>query len=281
MTKIEWASEVWNSVTGCSPISEGCQNCYAHKMAQRLKGRFGYPQNEPFRVTFHPDKLEQPLRWKKPRRIFVCSMGDLFHKDIPFDVIAAAFGVMSFCQQHTFIVLTKRPSRMVKFFDGFHNGDYRSNFNWWLNEACSALPDNITKGIRLRPKPDKLPLPNVYLGVSVESDKYRWRIEELIKIPGKHLVSYEPALGPLDLCVPYGQGVGDLLIDNIDGVIAGCESGPGRRPAKMQWFRGLKNQCVDANVPFFLKQMDESMDKKAPIIKMPFLDGKIWNELPF
>lgn len=129
-TKIEWAEAVWNVVTGCTPISEGCQNCYAKRMAYRLRGRCGYPTDDPFRVTLHPEKLDEPLRWKKPMRVFVCSMGDLFHEDVPFDYIARVFDVMcawrwpnkeaerlgdeSLLEDpgHTFMILTKRPERV-------------------------------------------------------------------------------------------------------------------------------------------------------------------------
>ena len=111
-TKIEWTDETWNPVTGCTPVSEGCRNCYARKMSKRLRGRFGYPADDPFRVTFHPDKLGDPLKMRKPRMIFVCSMGDLFHEDVPDATIHRIFGIMAFCSQHIFQVLTKRPERM-------------------------------------------------------------------------------------------------------------------------------------------------------------------------
>src|SRR5690606_21334656 len=129
-TRIEWADAVWNPITGCTPISEGCENCYARRMAKRLRGRYGYPKDDPFKVTLHPDKLSEPLKWKKPRRIFVCSMGDLFHEDVPFDYITKVFDVMcawrwpnkeaerlgdeSLLEDpgHTFMILTKRPERV-------------------------------------------------------------------------------------------------------------------------------------------------------------------------
>jgi len=308
-TGIEYLTHTWNPTHGCTPISEGCRECWAEGMSKRLAGmgKKGYSKEDPFKPTFCPWKLEEPLRRKKPAVIGVSFMGDLFHGNIPFDLIAAIFGVMSFCQQHTFIVLTKRACRMAMFFN-HHNGDYKSNFNWWLNEACLTLPENMTKGIRLRPRPDKFPLPNVWLGVSVESDKYRWRIEELIKIPGKHFISYEPALGSLDVkkyLMPsitdamkapnarcghhgnllHGRACPDCFPNTLNGVIAGCESGPNRRHAKVEWFRDLKNQCVSARVPFFLKQMTQPYmfghQQKTKVIKMPFLDGQIWNELPF
>ncbi|GAG05438.1 unnamed protein product, partial [marine sediment metagenome] len=170
-TKIEWASESWNPITGCTPISEGCANCYAKKMAQRLKGRFGYPEDEPFRVTFHPDKLDQPLKWRKPRHIFVVSMGDLFHPGILWSDNQEIWEIMAKCPQHTFMILTKRVERMRIF----------------LTEDLNyKLP---------------LPLPNVYLGVTAENQQRAdERIPILLQIPAaKRFVSIEPMLGPVDL----------------------------------------------------------------------------------
>ena len=283
-TKIEWATEVWNPVTGCSPISEGCQNCYAKRMAQRLKGRFGYPKDEPFKVTFHPDRLEQPLKWKKPRRIFVCSMGDLFHKDILDHQINSIFLKMVNIDWHTYLVLTKWPERMADF---------------------------VSIGTGWRGK-----MSHVYLGVSCENQaRADERIPTLLQIPAaKHFVSFEPLLGPVDLGLHLGgeryvdcggckstpvRGQpycpGDHEAGGIDWVIAGCESGPNRRPAKIEWFRDLKNQCVDAGVPFFLKQMGTEPPAmagietgipmwyenfKSTVIKMPYLDGRKWNAMP-
>ncbi len=282
-TKIEWATEVWNPVTGCTPISEGCQNCYAKRMAQRLKGRFGYPEDEPFRVTFHIDKLDQPHRWKKPRQIFVCSMGDLFHESVKGDwmwrILDSAFDSPSY-HRHIFLFLTKHPKKMAEEMN-----------NWMRNNALSSLPKRW------------------WLGVSVESDKYRWRIEDLIKIPAaKRFVSYEPALGPLDVGLHLGEEryvdcggckstpvrgqpycPRDHKAGGIDWVIAGCESGPNRRPAKIEWFRDLKNQCVGAGVAYFLKQMEGLQDVKSKkwgrmvksgVDKMPYLDGQIWDQMP-
>ncbi|RPI55422.1 MAG: DUF5131 family protein, partial [Deltaproteobacteria bacterium] len=140
-TKIEWCDRSWNVISGCTPISEGCQNCYAKKMANRLKGRYGYPEDEPFRVTFHPDRLDEPLFWKKSCRIFVCSMGDIFHENIKPEWIDVVWETMaaSACHQHTFIVLTKRPQNIDRLLYGvteecscreLGGGDYLSNL--WL-----------------------------------------------------------------------------------------------------------------------------------------------------
>ena len=251
-TKIEWCEETWNPVTGCTPISEGCANCYAKRMAQRLKGRFGYPKDEPFRVISHHDKLDQPLKWKKPRIVFVCSMGDLFHKDVSYGAIRDIFDVIELCSWHTFLVLTKRPLRMG-----------HSVKTWFAD----ILPQNL------------------WLGITAENQQTAdERIPILLQIPAaKHFVSLEPLLGPVDL---YSTTIGDPLChcsgcmtmtpNRIDWVIAGCESGPGRRPAKIESFRDLKNQCVEADVDFFLKQMEI----EGKVVKMPHLDGKQWAERP-
>ena len=251
-TKIEWATEVWNPVTGCTPISEGCQNCYAKRMAQRLKGRFGYPEDEPFRVTFHFDRLSQPRHWKNPRRIFVCSMGDLFHDNVKFysyrDIVFQLYSN----KRHTFFLLTKRPDRMKEIINSVFRYYYPSDW----------------------------PFPNVYLGVSCENQaRADERIPILLQIPAaKRFVSIEPMLGPVDFSHLPESGA------ELDLVIAGCESGPNRRQAKTQGFRDLKNQCVDAGVPFFLKQMEEPFmfgyQQKRKVVKMPLLDGRIWNQMP-
>ena len=114
-TKIDWADKVWNPVTGCTKISDGCKNCYAERMSKRLAGRYGYPADKPFRVTLHPEKLDEPLKWKTPQKVFVCSMGDLFHEDMPIGILGAFFNIIANTPQHTYIILTKRPERMKIF----------------------------------------------------------------------------------------------------------------------------------------------------------------------
>lgn len=180
-TKIEWADVVWNPITGCTPISEGCQNCYARRIAYRLKGRFGYPENDPFRVTFHGERLEEPLKWKKSRRIFVCSMGDLFHENIPFEWINDIFGIIMMVPQHVFMLLTKRPERALEYHQyseyEFTDGSGKletSNWEWPVN---------------------------IWLGVTAENQKRAdERIPVLLQIPAsERFVSIEPMLGPIDL----------------------------------------------------------------------------------
>lgn len=247
-TKIEWADAVWNPVTGCTPSSQGCQNCYAQRMAKRLAGRCGYPADDPFRVTLHPEKLEEPLHWKKPRRVFVCSMGDLFHEDVPFEFIEQVFEVMRKAEQHMFLVLTKRPRRAKMFLDPNLRSD---TFKNW-------------------------PFPNAWLGVTAENQRMAdERIPILLETPASvRFVSCEPLLGPIDLgqwleC-PTCAGSGEIYnpiedafedcpahFSPLHWVIAGGETGPGARPMHPDWVRTLRDQCQVAGVPFFFKSWGE------------------------
>lgn len=245
-TTIEWvarpgtAPESWSPVTGCSKLSEGCRHCYAERMARRLAGRYGYPEiPHHFDVTLHPDRLEQPLHWtRKPRTVFVASMGDLFHPDVPFEFVEQVFGVFTKTKQHTYMILTKRPKRMLEW------------WHWEEDRQCSHI--------------DASWFPNVWGMVTVESQDYVWRIEELLKCPfAIHGVSVEPMLGPVNLnkFLPIRLPDGKLIFSNredikpfINWVIAGGESGPGARPMHPGWARDLRDQCFAAHVPFFLKQ---------------------------
>jgi protein gp37 len=239
-TRIEWADRVWNPVTGCTPVSAGCDNCYARRMAQRLRGRFGYPWDEPFMPTSHPERLEEPLRWRKPARVFTCSMGDLFHSDVTNGMIRAVWQAMTNAQQHTFMVLTKRPERML---------------HWLVTPGGSD------------------PIPNVWIGVSVEdqatADK---RIPFLLQTPAAvRFVSVEPMLGPVDLRylqpgdppteIDALAGTHGLLrphrgsCPGLDWVICGGETGPGARQMHPEWARSLRDQCQAAGVPLFVKSL--------------------------
>ena len=244
-THIEWADETWNPTTGCTKVDEGCRNCYADRMAKRLRGRFGYPEDKPFQLTLHPDRLSKPLRWKKPRRIFVDSMSDLFHKDVPDRFIMSVWEVMAQCPQHEFMILTKRPERMARV----------------------IVPSlwSITSG---------LPLPNVWLGVSIDAQKAAdERIPILLQTPAaKRFVSYEPALGAVDFTylengrscgltgwyiTPDKTGGGEPdqhQGEKLDLVIMGGESGHGARPTHPDWARTVRDDCAAAGVPFMFKQ---------------------------
>jgi protein gp37 len=225
-SKIEWTDSVWNPVTGCTKVSAGCNNCYAETNAMRFWGSRKFSD-----VQLHHDRLVQPLRWKKPRRIFVCSMGDLFHPEVDFEFIYRVFETMNKADQHIFILLTKRPKRMKEYFDYFFDvvGIY-----------------NISQS-------------NLWLGVSVEDQKTAdERISILLSIPSKvHFVSCEPLLGRINLELNghnYGRGY-DTWSERLDWVIAGCESGPKRRECSPDWIYDIIGQCSRAEVPCFIKQM--------------------------
>lgn len=252
---IEWTDATWNPVRGCTRVSEGCRNCYAERVAARFSGpgmpyeglaamRAGEPRwtGELRVVETH---LEDPLRWRNPRRVFVNSMSDLFHEKLHFEDIGRVFGVMAACPHHSFQILTKRPERMREFV-------------------------TITTGIPGRPH---WPLPNVWLGVSVENQPAAdERIPELLATPAAvRFVSAEPLLGPIDFDQENGlnafgcgfEGGWRNCPENspkcagLDWVIVGGESGPGARPMHPRWARTIRDQCVAAGVPFFFKQWGE------------------------
>lgn len=240
-TRIEWCDATWNPVTGCSPISAGCANCYAER--QINSGRTpAVHQAADFReIKFHPHRLEVPFRWKRPRRIFVCSMGDLFHEDVDTRWIQDVFCRMFDASQHTFMVLTKRPERMKRVVEMMADNDFLGRV-----------------------------LPNLWLGVTAENQEMAdLRIPVLLQTPAaKRFVSVEPMLGPVDLsrlthipCPHKGRwcslcdiGIGHLA---IGWIICGGESGPGARPMHPDWARSLRDQCQAAGVPFFFKQWGE------------------------
>ena len=237
MTTIEWTDVTWNPVTGCDRTSPGCDHCYALTLAKRLKA-MGQPHYQTdgdartsgpgFGVAVHPDALDLPLRWRRPRRVFVNSMSDLFHPDVPDDFILAVWRQMRATPQHTYQILTKRPQRMAAF-----TRDLWTDVDGWL---------------RCR-RPDGMPiagaLPNVWLGTSIESNRYVFRARHLAEtISLTRFLSCEPLLGPLF----------DLKVHHFDWVIAGGESGPGARPTAPNWVQDLRDTCIGAGVAFFFKQ---------------------------
>lgn len=264
-TKIEWADSVWNPITGCSPISEGCDHCYARRMATRLKGRYGYDSKKPFEITEHPDKFKDPCRTKKPTRFFVCSMGDLFHEDVNFNTIAKIlwYARADECKKHTFLFLTKRPERMLDFFFAY------------------AKVEKLKHHIK-----------NFWIGVTAENQQRAdERIPILLQIPAAvRFVSIEPMLTEIDMrVVPCGScnHPGDVLhwpcpyckgrrFEWPDWVIAGGETGPAARPIHADWVRQLRDQCVAARVPFFFKGFGGA--RKNPLNRI--IDGREWNEAP-
>lgn len=267
-TKIQWANKVWNPVTGCTKVSEGCRNCYAERMANRLRGRCGYPADEPFRVTLHPDRLEEPLRWRKPSMVFVCSMGDLFHEDIPESFISAVFYVMQVANQHSFLILTKRPARMAEFLDRWVHCDHAyPDYAWHIGAGSNSGRPYGYGHYRAEGK-RRPPLPNVWLGVTVENQEMAdKRIPILLQIPAAiRFVSVEPLLGHINIAGYLGwnglRRMGDGLLyrwaaPKIDWVICGGETGPHARPMHPDWARNLRDQCQAAGVPFFFKQWGE------------------------
>lgn len=232
--KIKDLIKTWSPITGCRPISEGCRNCYAKRMATRLRGRFGYPADEPFRVTYHFDRLDQPLKWRKPRMIFVCSMGDLFHGQVPFESINQIIKIITLCKQHTFLILTKRPKRMAEYF---------KHLEYLLQIVGES----------------RLPIPNLWLGVTAENQQRAdERIPVLLQIPAVvRFVSAEPMLGPVNLKLSDYAISGDshsVRRAFLNWVICGAETGPGARTMGLSWARDLRDQCKEAGVPFFFKR---------------------------
>jgi len=285
-TKIEWCDETINPLQDkikgksgrgyhCTKTSPGCLLCYSERI-NKIRGN-GLPfDNRPVEFELVQSQLAKPLRWEKSLKIFIQSMGDLFHDRVNFDWIAAIFGVMAFCQNHTFLVLTKRPERMLHFFEYFHEGDYGRNLNWWQNEACLHLPEKATTGIRLRPRPKTHPLPNVWLGVTVCSPSEKSKIDILRQIPASiRFISFEPLL----------EDMGEIDLEGIGQCIVGGETGPGARPIKRRWIREIRDQCVSAGIPFFFKRYGNWWDKHRFPGDFPddhgrLLDGKQWNQYP-
>lgn len=228
-SSIEWTDATWNPVTGCTKVSQGCKNCYAETWANRKMGEFSKEKNRGFTdIICHEDKLDIPLKWIKPKKIFVNSMSDLFHEKVPFEFILKVFKVMQECKQHTFQILTKRPERMKEFMNEyFSTKDYMGN-----------------------------PNPNVWLGVSVEDQKTaNERIPILLQIPAQvRWISAEPLLGEIDInsSMRKQKGYADL-----DWAVVGGESGPKARPMNPDWVFKIRDDCKAAGVPFFFKQWGE------------------------
>jgi len=241
---IEWTNATWNPVTGCTQVSPGCDHCYALTFAERFRGVPGHPYEQGFDLKLWPDRLELPLKWKKPRRIFVNSMSDLFHKDVPDDFIVDVFKTMISADQHIFQILTKRPSRLV---------------NTGLTKKITQKIFNLTGGT-------SWPI-HIWLGVSIETSMYAWRADALRKIPASvRFISAEPLLGPLD----------DICLEDIHWLISGGESGPGHRFCDPEWVRSLRDRCQQEGVAFFHKQWGGRTPKTGGRL----LDGRTWDEFP-
>ena len=283
---IEWTDATWQPITGCSVVSPGCTNCYAMKLAgTRLKhheSRKGLTRDSKAgpvwtgEVRLNEQWLDQPLRWKRSRKIFVCAHGDLFAENVPDEWIDRVFAVMALATQHTFQVLTKRADRMRQYVTSLHN-----------SRALAPIVFDLIKSWELEPRKMTLArtLPNVWLGVSAEDQKRAdERIPDLLATPAAvRFVSAEPLLGPLhldDFCDghkfvdwlrgnwwhddPDGPGAISRGHERLDWVIVGGESGPGSRPMHPAWVRSLRDQCAAAGTAFFMKQWGEW----APICSM-------------
>jgi protein gp37 len=230
-SSIEWTESTWNPVTGCNKISPGCKNCYAERMAKRLKAMGQRNYKNGFKLTTQPQMLEVPLRWKNPQTIFVNSMSDLFHKNVPIDYIQQVFDVMKQAFWHRFQVLTKRSERLA---------EIGEELDWTQN---------------------------IWMGVSVESQKYTYRIDHLRETNAQiKFLSLEPLIGPLK----------SLNLTDIDWVIVGGESGPRARPIEESWVTEIREQCIDAGVAFFFKQWGGVNKKKTGRL----LEGRTWDEMP-
>ncbi len=284
MSKIEWTERTWNPMSGCTKVSEGCANCYAEKMANRLKamGTKGYEDG--FAVMLHPDRLDEPVERRKPTMYFVCSMGDLFHEDVDFAYIDAIWAVMVLAKQHTFQVLTKRPERMRKYLDGA-----KERIGQCFKDAGYSIAFSF-------------PPPNVWLGVTAENQEQAdKRIPILLDTPAAvRFVSVEPMLGAINLDMLITNNIEDrfrtvisslhgketlwdtknLIAENehtnLDWVIVGGETGAGARQLKYEWVKNILEQCQEAEVPLFFKKWGKLKEEGED----GFIDGVKYRQMP-
>lgn len=251
-SKIEWTDATWNPVTGCTKVSPGCAHCYAETFAKRFRGVPDHPYQQGFDLKLWPDRLGLPLAWKERKMIFVNSMSDLFHEDVPDDFIAKVFDVMCRAKHHIFQVLTKRSERML---------------TWTI--AHFRFDSSREDGKAVWP-------PHVWLGVSLENQNYTWRIKHLQKSPAHiKFISIEPLLSHTSL--------DPSLLEAIQWIIVGGESGPRSRPMKPEWVYEIRNQCEKYGVPFFFKQWgtyDPTGKRVGKKVAGRILEGKTWDETP-
>lgn len=280
---IQWTDATWNPVTGCSKVSPGCAHCYAESITERYAGRSGWitehrpwtPANAAHNVVLRPERLDQPLRWRRPQMVFVNSMSDLFHEEIPDDFIASVFAVMGSAPQHTFQVLTKRAERMRDFLG---SGD----FIFDVERACVRLGLRAPWADRDLTVEDIPALPNVWLGVSIENRRFVHRADLLRETPAAvRFISAEPLLGPLfyddSEAARSGWRTGpELDLFDIDWLIVGGESGPTHRPMRSEWVRELRDTAIAFGTSFFFKQWGGRTPKSGG----RELDGRTWDEMP-
>ena len=241
-SKIEWTDATWNPVTGCTKVSPGCKHCYAQTFAERFRGVPGHPFEQGFDLRLWPERLELPLAWKTSKRIFVNSMSDLFHDKVPDTFIDRVFKTMMKAEWHQFQVLTKRPERMATYLRA-------------RRKRLGSLGLNY---------------PNIWLGASVETQKYVHRAQRVASLPSAvRFLSCEPLLGPLDLRLVLGP-------ERVNWVIVGGESGHGARPMDQAWALDIRDQCLNTGVAFFFKQWGGQNKKRAGRL----LENRTWDELP-
>lgn len=240
-TRIEWADRRWNPITGCTKVSAGCAHCYAERMARRLAGRYGYPEGSGFAVTFHENRLPLPATWKKPCRVFVNSMSDLFHPDVRDAWRDRILDVIRKHPRHTFMVLTKRIQAAAEYLDS------------------RLIPDNL------------------WLGVTTENQvRADERIPVLLSIPAAvRFVSAEPMLEPVTLW-PWLGAVAETF-GTLRGppgalawVICGAETGPGARPMRLEWARDLRDKCAASSTPFFFKKAGPGIETPPDLMIRQF-----------
>jgi protein gp37 len=259
-TAIEWTEATWNPVTGCVEVSEGCDHCYARTFAERFRGVPDHPFEQGFDVRLWPERLTLPLQWRKPKQIFVNSMSDLFIESVPTAFCAKVFATMAVARKHVFQVLTKRPGRARSLLAS-------DEFKMLVQDEAEQLA--AERGL-LAAGPLEWPLPNVWMGVSVETQRWaQVRLPLLAQTPASvHFASCEPLLGPLDLRPWLGSG--------LDWVIVGGESGAGFRPLDLGWARQIRDDCVDLRVSFLFKQVGG----RTPKAGGRELDGRTWDQMP-
>lgn len=288
-TSIEWTDATWNPITGCSRVSKGCENCYAERLAAtRLRdhpSRAGLTDANGRwngKLRFNADWLAQPLRWRRPRKVFVAAHGDLFHEAVPDEWIDQVFAVMALSDRHVFQVLTKRPERMRDYARGCSRRVYSLIDHWMGDGDHPAIP--LPAGVRRRLARERLsrrpgavlavrePLPNVWLGVSAEDQATAdERIPILLAAPAAvRWLSAEPLLGPMQIDEYLAGPAG------LDWVVAGGESGSRARPMEAAWARSLRNQCLCTEVSFFFKQWGGITSKAGGAV----LDGREWRQFP-
>ena len=244
-SKIEWTDATWNPVTGCTAVSPGCRHCYARAFAERFRGVPGHPYEGGFDFCLRPERLGIPLNWKKPRRIFVCSMSDLFQASVPEGFVFEVLQTVRAAHWHEFQILTKRARRMAA----------------------------LAKRLELREGPLDESYPNAWLGVTVESQKYVGRAETIAGLSSTvRYISAEPLLGSLDLREVLGRDRG------INWVIVGGESGPKARPMQPEWVWDIRDQCRTAGVAFLFKQWGGVGAAKKAAGRL--LDGRLWEQYP-